>query len=396
MHHYYNEEKTLKMDGAYVAIKGFKYQFDRSIVEIFSNPLIPVRIEQLQDYEFDNYFVQVKYHDTDYTAPQQKQKIKKPLLQLLDQHKVDTSKKFILFIYLKGVAPSNKTLSLKELDSILGNKNPDYSISDKTSFVQNFTLIHAHNFVTQHNEVIEKIRREYSKSIEEAQLYYSIISSHLLDIVINNQPSKKNLRTCSKDQLDKLISEGKKIVFKSAFNDVLTADRRVKLIHKQFFKSQLNNEPHERFFVVEVNKSTNISVIKELVLTLKNKWSKNKTRTIPASDRFVPYIFLHGIDPNKLIELKTDLQNDGYNICDGHDFFNSPFNLTSIKVRPTFESKLFFKFINELTELGQIINNLDKTGEIYQFYIETPLSILFNQKHLKFQVQKVDEIKNII
>lgn len=384
------------MDGAYVAIKGFKYQFDRSIIEIFNNPSKLVRIEQLQDYEFDNYFVQVKYHDTDYTAAQQKQKIKKPLLQLLDQHKVEKSKKFILFIYLRGVSPSNKTFSVSELDSILGNKKANYCIYEKTSFVQNFTLIHAQDFVNQYNEVIGEIRTEYSKSIEEAQLYYSIISSYLLDIVTKNEPSKKNLRTCSKGELDKLISEGKKIVFKSAFNDVLTAEKRVKLLHNQFFKSQLNKEPHERFFVVEIDNLTNISVIKELVLTIKNKWSKNKTKTIPESDRFVPYILLQGIEPQKLIELKADLQKDGYNICDGYDFFNAPFNLTSLKVKPTFENKLFFKFINEASELDQIINQLDRTGEVYQFYLEKPLSISFTQKHLKFQVQKINEIKNII
>jgi len=384
------------MDGAYVAIKGFKYQFDRSIVEIFNNPTKPIRIEQLQDYEFDNYFVQVKYHDTDYTAPQQKQKIKKPLLQLLDQHKSDTSKKFILFIYLKGVTPTNKTLSIPELDSILGNKSSDYSISEKNSFVQNFALIHADDFVTQHKDVITKIRNEYSKSIEEAQLYYSIISSYLLDIVTNNPPTNKKLRTCAKAQLDKLILEGKKIVFKSAFNDELTTARQIKLLHNQFFKSRLNSEPHERFFVIEVNSSTNISVMKDLVLTLKNKWSKNKTRAIPNSDRFAPHILLHGIQPDKLVELKTNLKSDGYKICDGYDFFNAPFNLVSIKERPTFENKLFFKFINEQTELNQIINNLDRTGEIYQFYLETPLNISFSQKHLKFQVQEVDDIKNII
>lgn len=384
------------MDGAYVAIKGFKYQFDRSIIEIFNNPTKPIRIEQLQDYEFDNYFVQVKFHDTSYTAPQQKQKIKKPLLQLLDQYILDSSRKFILYIYLKGVTPKKKIYSIIELDSLLGNKKNDYSTSDKTSFIKNFTLIHAHDFSTQHKEVIEKIKSEYSKSNEEAQIYYSIISSHLLDIVINNIPSKKDLRSCSKTQLDKLILDGKKIVFKSAFNDELTIDKQIKILHNQFFKSQLNIEPHERFFVIEVNSSTEISSIKDLILTLKNKWSKNKTKAIPTTDRFVPYILLHGIEPNKLIELKTELRNDGHKICDGHDFFNAPFSLASLEQKPTFENKLFYKFINELSDLNQIINNLDRTGEIYQFYIETPQNISFTQKHLKFQVQKVDHIKNII
>jgi len=384
------------MDGAYVAIRGFKYQFDRSIVEIFNNPSKPIRIEQLQDYEYDDYFVQVKYHDTIYTAPQQKQKIKKPLLQLIDQHKVDPSKKFILYIYLKGVSPSKKALSISELDTILGNKSTNYSISEKTSFAKDFTLIHAPDFESQHKDVITKIKAEYSKSNQEAQLYYSIISSYLLDIVINNKPSNMNLRICSKSELDKLISEGKRIVFKSAFNDELSVDRQIKLLHSQFFKGTLNKEPHERIFVVEVNKSTNISVLKDLVLTLKNKWSKNKTKAIPASDRFVPYVLLHGLDSDKLIELKVDLRRDGHKICDGYDFHNAPFELNSIKEKPTFENKLFFKFINSLSELDQIINNLDRTGEIYQFYLEEPLNISFAQKHLKFQVEKVDDIKNII
>ncbi|WP_196887526.1 hypothetical protein [Aureivirga sp. CE67] len=389
-------KKKLEMDGGYIAIKGFKYQFDRTLIEIFNNSSKSVRIEQLQDYEFDNYFVQVKYHNTDYSASQQKQKIKKPLLQLLNQHKVDKSKKFILYIYLKGVPYAKKTLSILDLDSLIGKESVNYNNSEKTSFIQNFTLIHAHDFVTQYDEVIEKIKTLYSKSIEEAELYYSIISSHLLDIVTKNEPSNKNLRTCSKEQLDKLISEGKKIVFKSVFNDELTAEKRIKLLHKNFFKSQLNKEPHERFFIIEVNNQTDTSTLKELVLTLKGKWSKNKTKTIPSPDRFVPYIFFHGIEPQKLIKLKIELQKDGYNICDGYDFLNASFNVTSIKLRPTYENKLFFKFINNLSELNQTIDQLDRTGEIYQFYLEKPLNISFTQKHIQFQVGKVDEIKNII
>ena len=384
------------MDGAYVAIKGFKYQFDRTIIEIFDNPSKPIRIEQLQDYEFDNYYVQVKYHDTTYTAPQQKQKIKKPLLQLLNQHKADTSRKLILYIYLKGVSSQIKHLSLSDLEAILGNKSGDYTIPEKKSFANNFLLIHAPDFKSQHKDVIEKIRTEYSKSNQEAQLYYSIISSYLLDVVINNKSLSINLRTCSKSELDKLISEGKKIVFKSAFNDELKVDKQIKLLHNQFFKGVLNKEPHERIFVVEVDKLTNISVLKDLILTLKNKWSKNKTIAIPTSDRFVPYVLLQGIDPDKLIELKVDLRRDGHKLCDGYDFYNAPFDLSSIKEKPTFENKLFFKFINSESELIQIINNLDRTGEIYQFYLEAPLNISFAQKHLKFQVEKVDDIKNII
>ena len=65
------------MDGAYIALRGYKFQFDRSILEMFNNPAKEIEIEQLQDYGYDDYLVQVKYHNTDYTPSQQKQKVKK-------------------------------------------------------------------------------------------------------------------------------------------------------------------------------------------------------------------------------------------------------------------------------------------------------------------------------
>src|SRR5690554_355855 len=98
------------MDGAYIALRGYKFQFDRTILEIFNNSTKTIEIEQLQDYGYDDYLVQVKYHNTNYTAPQQKQKIKKPLVQLFDQYLKNKTNKFILFIYLKGISRIKKTL----------------------------------------------------------------------------------------------------------------------------------------------------------------------------------------------------------------------------------------------------------------------------------------------
>ena len=72
-------------DGAYYAIKGFIYQFDKTILEILNqndeNKF--VKIEQEQDLEYENYVVQVKYYETVYTKPQQKQKTKDATLKLM-------------------------------------------------------------------------------------------------------------------------------------------------------------------------------------------------------------------------------------------------------------------------------------------------------------------------
>jgi len=65
------------MDGAYTALSGYKFQFDKTILEIFENPSKSIQIEQVQDYGYDDFVVQVKYHNTDYTLPQQKAKKEK-------------------------------------------------------------------------------------------------------------------------------------------------------------------------------------------------------------------------------------------------------------------------------------------------------------------------------
>jgi hypothetical protein len=136
--------------------------------------------------------------------------------------------------------------------------------------------------------------------------------------------------------------------------------------------------------------------LKELVLLVKTKWSKNKTKTIPDTDRFVPLIYFKGIKESDLVMLKTDLQKDGYMINDGYDFMNADFNINSLNIRPTFTNKLFFKFINKQQDLEELLKNLVKTGEVYQFFINSPASILFTGKHIEIQIKEIEDIKNII
>ncbi|MBK8685680.1 MAG: hypothetical protein IPN26_12180 [Bacteroidetes bacterium] len=136
--------------------------------------------------------------------------------------------------------------------------------------------------------------------------------------------------------------------------------------------------------------------MKELVLLLKTKWSKNKTKTIPDTDRFVPLIYFKGIQESVLVDLKTDLQKDGYVINDGYDFMNANFNVNSLNIRPTFSNKVFFKFINKQQDLEKILNNLDRTGEVYQFFIDRPTTIVFTGKHIEIEIKEIEDIKNII
>jgi hypothetical protein len=169
-------------------------------LEALNNPTKQIKIEQLQNYGYDNYFVQVKYHDTSYNPAEQKQKIKKPLVQLFDQFLSDKTKKYILYIYLKGITPQIISLTTATLDSFLGRTNR-FSAVDKADFVTKFTLIYAVDFEKQYALVLQKICVLYSKSIEEAEFYYAVISSYLLEIITNNPPSRSSQRVTSKNEI---------------------------------------------------------------------------------------------------------------------------------------------------------------------------------------------------
>jgi hypothetical protein len=87
-------------DGGYYALKGFAFQFNKSLLEVLENQESDVEIEQIQDIGVDNYYIQVKYHETQTYA---NWKIKKPMVQLLEYSKSDKSRNFCLYCYFNVI-----------------------------------------------------------------------------------------------------------------------------------------------------------------------------------------------------------------------------------------------------------------------------------------------------
>jgi hypothetical protein len=64
-------------DGGYYAIKGFLYQFDKTLIEILKNPDAVVMIEHREDIDYRDFVIQVKHKETqDYKY----HKIRKPVM----------------------------------------------------------------------------------------------------------------------------------------------------------------------------------------------------------------------------------------------------------------------------------------------------------------------------
>jgi hypothetical protein len=386
----------MSSDGGYVAIKGFCYQFDKTIIEIFSQSS-DVQVEQLQDLGFDDYLIQVKHHDTNYNDSQQKAKKKKPILALIEQFQNNPSRNYVLYIYLKGIPPCKNTLHLKELDNILGKDVASIDKKIREAFIKNFTLIHAEDFQAQHTQVIRLITTAYGKKNDEAEIYYAMISTYLLRLVMNNPTPHIAQRITNRKEIDSLIRGNRDIIFKSNYAEFLGIDKYNKSLHKFYFPSNLNRDAFERFFIIEVAATSLIEDMKELVLHIKRQWSKNGRQSIPDGDRFVPYIYLRGIDGATLATLKKQLNLEGFKIKDGYDYKDADFNVHSIVEKPTFANKIHFRLINDDSSLMEIIEQPSKTKELYQFYTTSPVNLVVkNIRHIQIEVNNSQQIIKIV
>ena len=50
-----NKHKTRIDEGGYYAIKGFLYQFDKTLIEVITNPQTSVAFENRQDIDYEDY-----------------------------------------------------------------------------------------------------------------------------------------------------------------------------------------------------------------------------------------------------------------------------------------------------------------------------------------------------
>ena len=311
-----------KEDGAYFAIKGFIYQFDKTIFEILNqtDEEASVKIEQEQDLEYENYVVQVKYYETKYTKPQQKQKIKDATLKLMTDFASDESKKYCLYIYFNGELPKiTKCSSVNELDKLLGKKSQMFHEIFKEKFIKNFIIIYAEDYQKQFKNVISKIQTEFNCK-EEAYIYHAIIRNHLFTLITEKPISNYTERQCNKNEVIENIKETKIKIFNSAYSEYLGEEKYLKFIKKQFPKVDFT---HNNYLFIGNNiTETNSHSFAQLIKYLAEKHFDKKSLSAQ------PFNIVIDKTKEEVIEIKKQLIrfnvkfNDGY---EGYGEFSEQF-----------------------------------------------------------------------
>jgi len=370
--------KLRNQNGGYYAIKGFTYQFDKSLLEVFNNPTYDVEVEQVQDICVNSYYIQVKYKETQSYSGS---KIKPAIVQLLDCFLDDKSKKFKLYCYFRDRSSQKVILDEKSLDQILGSSNSAYTKNDKKLFLNNFILEFSENFEKQFGILIKLIKSCFQlKTEEEAMTYHAIFRANLFDIVIKKSPKQ---RVINFQKLKDGINNKEKVIFDNAYCKYLKNERYLKYLKKEYFTFNKVNIPNkDRLFIIEVDFNTKNNELLQIITNIKNRYFKKDSS--PA-----PYICLYRIDKNRETLMKQKFWDKGLFFCDGTHFHGDKFRIKDILVcKPDVSFKLLsIKQMPTLFQNKQIddvfvfltVNDMDlskQTNEFKKFYIKQTKDII--------------------
>lgn len=129
--------------------------------------------------------------------------------------------------------------------------------------------------------------------------------------------------------------------------------------------------------------------------------SKKFSTDTRKGKQYCPYIYVHGISSENLINLKNIIYQEGVlNFIDGYDFLGAEFSAKQfLKENFVLGSpyRVHLKILNSLDEVDTLISKISSPKEIYQLYfLEQFYQGCFEYvKHEKIIISNLNDLKDI-
>lgn len=394
-------------------IKGYFYQFDYSILAILngSNETDLFTVEGIEDLDIlsanDKTAIQCKYFSaTEYNHSV----IAKPIRLMLDnfiesKRSGKNSINYCLYGHFKsGQTKLKFPITLEFLkqrfltykEGKVQKKHHDILGATDEELIEFISLlridINAHDYQQQQKKILTLLQGRFNCSAFEAEhYYYNNALKVIKEIAIEKEVNK---RAVSKRRFIELIDK-KQVLFNAWYIKYKGLKAHLKELKDEYFTG-LNTSPFDRFFLIELDlpnyKKANL---KDLLFKISKNWRSISTRANPT---FCPYVYLHNMPAEKLLELKEELVDEGCLLADGHNYHNSRFRVETILMPPAKSNPISIKVLNNLDNLDETLNKSIRTKEIYQFFLTEPFynNESDNIKHVRIQIDKLEHIKHIV
>lgn len=413
-------------------IKGYFYQFDKSILEILeqSNETNIVTIEGVEDIDIENsdeiQFVQCKYYEeTEFNNSIIKEPIQLMFRHYLKNRTEAQSKNFTYKLYgfynkghekLRELTTENLRtyfldFSKYEVTDELGNLN--YQIKNKegeikfeealqTDDIEDFNKrlfvnIKADSYENQIEKIKSKIQndlRDYSE--EDIELIYFNALKIIKDLACEHNIEKRQIS--KKEFWDRIKT--KNYYFERWMSELLEWEDYKKIIHKKYFPRVSNLSPAHRFFLLDCQ-GENMNDVKNVI-------SKISTRYSRFVHQFSPFVYLYNTsNADFMTELKAKLYEEGCYFKDGFPFKNSEFRFQEMLIKPDKYNKISLRILEDSIDLSivllrlveverdnQLPINLYIFNKSNQFNLE--IDTLDKREHSEIKIRQILDILDII
>ena len=308
-------------DGGHDAIKGFAYQFDKTLLEIFRSPRERLQIEGAQDLSGEHYHMQIKNRSGKFYLSV----IGKAVRKMFAQFTINRSPSYILHCHFADQAPGTcRSLNAEELDNLLAGQFDKVDEELKLQFLKSFSINFSEDYETQFENVLKCVASELAaKDSTEALSYHAILHAYLRNLVLTRIPGS---RWVGLNDLKKAVKEAQSAIFTATYVTHCGYDKYLKMARRQYLPRRVNVPNLERIFSFECTRDTNPQDIAEAVLHICDRYRIEENS--PA-----PYFTFHGEFDESSI--KASLWEAGAYFNDGRGYHGGVFRM-EILTNPPF------------------------------------------------------------
>lgn len=373
-------------DGGYYAIKGFLYQFDQTLIKMFSNPNTRINFECQQDIDYEDFIIQIKHKETaNFTFSS----IRPAVRQLIDLFQIKPDKKYRLYCHFKDIIPAEeeehlvRKFTLSELEKILANESDKYDEDIKNAFNKNFELLFLHDYNKSFNLLIELLKTHYNIKNDEIAIYYHAICQTELSRLSIKSRSQRSLST---SDLDKKIINNNEIIFLEGYQNHLSQEKYFKLLKSKYFTHTKSFvAPYERVFIIDHTVNTAYETLIEIIYKISSKFFR-------PSKSPAPFICIRNFSKDALNSLKRSLLDQQFYFNDGTFFDGDRFRIEELCKKQ--DPQIGIRFIDE-HELSHLNGQLNLV-ETYEFFTDQVIHIPYQSKHISISIKDTLNILNII
>jgi len=375
---------TKRIEGGSKAIKGFLFQFDRTILEILQHGDSEVTFEQEEDIQREKYYIQVKERGKSKYHPSV---IRKAVEHLFDLFLENEARRFCLYCHFGDKDKLRWKPIAGDLNEIFGGDNKRHRHEKIAAFCSNFIVEFSHDYEAVFGEVIQQLKSAFQlSSTDVAVMYHAVVRSYLLDLAVKKAEGRK----ASFSDIDVLVKKVRRRVSMDGYQELLGKEKYEKALHKMYFvHTRPNIDNFERLFVVECEEGCNAIELMQLIMQIaKMYFIKGKSPQ--------PFILLRNADLQQLKDIKQGLVDRNFMFNDGTWFDGDKVRTEKLFAKSTEDAYGKVKFLpsEEMLTPKKLRGHF---AEIYDFYCRDPLSINgFSGRHIEIPVCCISQTLKVL